>query len=433
MKLTIKKYGINGEGIAYDHKVPVFVKGALIDEEVIGNFTSTFKNYKIAEIKKIIKENPHRVKEVCPFYEKCGACALLHADYDEQLAIKKMILEESLNKYCGLQLDVDIIPSPYQDHYRNSLKLPLKMLNGRLCAGLYTEGSNHFQRIENCINHQESLNKNLYIILKILNQYGVKDYNIKTKKGLRNIVLRVLDGKCSLCLVSGNDTYDQKMIDDILENSDVVSIYQSINTSKSHEIFSNHNVHLGGSKFLTFKDGNYSFDISFRSFLQLNSLAANDMYEYVYELLKDDQKIIVEAYAGLGLMSFKACDKAQEVWGIEIVLDAVNNANKNAKKNKIKNLNYIQGDAAEILYRKFKGKKIDTLIVDPPRSGLDDAMLETMLKSKIDTIIYISCNSATLAKNLDVLSQRYKLENIKAFDLFPNTQHVESVVLLQRR
>lgn len=432
MKLTVKKYGINGEGIAYDHKTPVFVYGALVDEEIEARIIENQRNYKRASITKINKKSAHRVKVACPHYEKCGACSLLHADYQEQLRCKKQILEESLEKYTEIQRDIEIVPSPKQINYRNSLKLPVSEVKGQLCVGLYKQGTNHFNQINSCLNHDKQLEANLKIVLKILNKFHLKAYQPKLKSGIRYLTLRIMDQKCALCIVTGNDVIDQSVVDDILSNSDIVSIYQAINTAKTHEIYGNRLIHLGGLKKLSFKFDTYKIAVSIRSFLQLNSEAAHNLYTYVDSLISGDKNLIVEAYSGVGLMSFMLHSKAKQVVGIEIIPEAVSNANKNAAINKIDNLKFILGDAGDVIYRQFRKTKIDAMIVDPPRTGLDDKMLDCLLKAKIDEIVYVSCNSASLSKDLAILKSRYHIASIKAFDLFPNTQHVETIVLLSK-
>ena len=433
MKLEIKKYGINGEGIAYDHSIPVFIKGALVGEIVDASIVEDKRKYKIARINKLIKTSSKRAKVQCKYYKKCGACALLHVDYAEQLNCKKAILEESLAKYASVDIDAKIETSPKTEHYRNALKLPIKKIANKLVAGLYEDGTNRFIRIDNCLNHDVKLQRNLNIVLEILNKHHLDAYDHKAKRGIRYITLRLLDGKCALCLVSGSDEIDEAIVQEMLLNSDIVSIYQSINTSKSHEIYGKNMRHLGGSKALVFTYKDMKMEISIRSFMQLNTQAAFKLYDYVYNLVDDDNKLLIEAYSGLGLMSFLLHEKAEEVVGIEIIEDAVHNANANVKRNKIDNITFITGDCADVLYHKYRKTHIDTLIVDPPRTGLDDRMLECLLKAKPDNIIYISCNPSTLSKNIHTLLRHYSIESIRAFDLFPNTQHVETVVLLSHK
>ncbi len=430
MKVKIKKYGINGEGIAYIEKKPVFIPGVLVEEIADVRIDASYKNYKTAELKEIVKASPSRIKITCPFYQQCGACTLLHADYDEQLRIKKAILEESLAKYADIYADVDITPSPKKRHYRNALKLPVKRCTNKLTVGFYAQNSNRFISIEDCLNHDEELNLKLKEALLILNKYGIKDFDHHLKKGLRYIVIRVLGNMSSLSLIGGHDEYKKEMIDELVKHFQ--SISQSTNIAKnSKELFGSDIKYLSGKKDLHFHYADFALNISPKAFLQLNTSAAEKMYEYVYYLLEEGE-LLVEAYAGIGLMSFLAHNKFKEVVGIELDASAVKNANANARNNHLDNLRFVYGDAAEMLKLHFKNRHIDTLIVDPPRSGLDANMLENMLKAKINNIIYISCNSATLAKNLNILLKRYKIETIKAFDFFPNTQHVETVVLMSR-
>lgn len=434
MIVEIKKIGINGEGIGYINKVPVFVNGALVDETVDITISENNKNYKIGKLNKIIKKSLERIEPVCSNYSKCNGCALMHTTYANQLEIKKALLSEALSKYANLDEYVEIEESIKQLNYRNCLKLPFVYDYGRLAVGVYEENSNFVCAIDSCLVHTELLERLKNKILDILNKNDLHVYDRKTKKGLRYLVLREIGNRAHMCLITGEDTLSRKVIDELNEIKEVVSIYQCINTSKnSINIFSNKMIHLAGGKHLTFKIDNLKFNLSIKSFFQLNTYQAKKLYRYVIDKLDENEDLIVEAYSGIGAMSLLAKDKAKEIIGIEYVNDAVINGNINANINHIDNVKFITGDAAEVLTRQFKRRKIDTLIVDPPRSGLDEKMIEAIMDNNIKKIIYISCNPATLGKNLNDLLRYYEIEDIRAFDMFPNTSHVETVVSLKRK
>lgn len=434
MKLEIKKIGMDGDGIAYDHYKPVFVKNALPNEVVDARITHEINGHKTAEVNRYIKLSDQRNFEVCRHSKLCGGCSLDHAKYDLQLKIKTDLLKESLRKYAGLDIDVDIVPSPKENHYRNSFKLPISMRNDRLVTALYEEQTNHFVYFEDCLNHEEVLETARKQFLEIANKYKLKAYDRDNRKGLRYLYMRHLDDGIQVCIVTGEDELDKKFVYEVAHMDKVVSLYQSINTSKnSLNIFGKKMIHLSGSSSLRYKVNGIKANLSMKSFYQMNTLQAQDLYEYVVDLMDENQNLVVEAYCGIGIMSLMASRKAKELVGIEIIEDAIINANKNAKLNNIEHARFVTGDSGEMIKKMFKKKIIDTLIVDPPRGGLDDLMLETIIKSKIRNIIYVSCNDVTLAKNIDVLSRYYRLENIKAFDMFPNTTHVETVIQLIRK
>ena len=433
MKLEIKKIGMDGDGIAYDHYKPVFVKNALPGEVVDVKITHEINNHKTATVNRYLSLSEERNFEVCKYASRCGGCSLGHAKYPLQLEIKTNLLKESLRKYADFDEDIEIVPSPLENHYRNSFKLPLCMKGDKLVAALYEEQTNHFVYFDACLNHEEALEETRKEFLNIANRYHLKAYDRHTRKGLRYLYMRHFDGGIQVCVITGEDELDKKFVYEISNINKVVSLYQSINTSKNTlNIFGKKMLHLSGSSSLRFEVNGIKANLSMKSFYQMNTLQAEDMYQYVTDLMDDNQELVVEAYCGVGIMSLMAAKKTKEIVGVEIIEDAIINANKNAKLNNIDNARFITGDSGETIKRLFRKRSIDTLIVDPPRGGLDDLMLETVIKSKIKNIIYVSCNDVTLAKNIAILSRYYRVENIKAFDLFPNTAHVETVVLLSR-
>lgn len=434
MIIEIKKIGINGEGIGYDKKIPVFIEGALIGETVDVKIVNNNSGYKVAKINKVLKTSDMRIKPPCKNYNKCGGCSLMHTTYDNQIEIKKNLIKEAFLKYANLDIDVDVEGSDKQLGYRNCLKLPFIYHQGKLMLGVYENNSNYITPIDDCLIHTELLEVLKNKVLSILNKYNCSVYDNKTKRGLRYLVLREIGKRAHMCLITGEDEIDKRIIDDINQIKEIVSLYQCINTSKnSVDIFSNKMIHLSGGKHLAFKIDNYKFNLSIKSFFQLNTNQAKKLYRYVVDLIDDNQNIIVEAYSGIGAMSILTNRKAKQIVGVEYVKDAVVNANINANINKLDNVKFLCGDAAKVIQKEFNKQTIDTLIVNPPRSGLDDNMIDYLMHNRVNKIIYISCNPATLSKNMDILLEKYSVESIKAFDMFPNTAHVESVLKLIKK
>lgn len=434
MELLIKKIGINGEGIGYDNHIPVFVAGALIDEVVECRVIENHQRYKVAELVEIKKKSKDRIKPVCFWQKQCGGCPLMILDYSKQLQVKRELLTEALRKYAyGLdELVEDIIPSKQVYHYRNQCKLPLKKIREHLQSGLYISGTNHLVGIKECPVHDEQLDKTRLAITQILDEECLRDYNPSIKKGLRHLVVRGANGKHQVTLVSGNQTLSDKVIERIMELPTVTSLYQNINTSRNTvPVFSEQWRHLGGNKSLMMEAHDLKLKLSAGAFFQLNTEQAFELYHRAIEMIPECE-LLVEAYCGIGTMSLLAAKKANEVIGIEIVGSAISSAKENAKINHIDNVRFITGDAAEETIKISKKREIDVLLIDPPRSGIDDAMMNCILRSKIKTIVYVSCNPATLAKNLAVLKERYQVERILPVDMFPNTPLVESICLLTR-
>ena len=434
MQIEIKKTGINGEGIGYLNRIPVFIDRALIGETIDAQIIESYPKYKVGIIKSIIRKSEERINPICPNYDKCDGCSLMHTTYNNQLEIKKSLLKEGLEKYAGIDIgDIQIEESKNNLYYRNCLKLPVISVHGKLKTAIYVKNSNNVWAIDKCLIHSKLLEELKNQVLVLLNKYSIASYDKKTKNGIRYLVLREIGNRAHMCLITGDDKIPVKLIEELNNIKEIVSIYQCINTSKnSVNIFTNRMIHLAGNKHLSFKIDNLKFNLSVKAFYQLNSYQAVNMYHYVNSLIEDNQSLIVEAYCGIGAMSLLATNKAKKIVGIEYVNDAVVNANKNAYINGIVNVNFVCGDSSEVMRKMFSKTKIDTLIVDPPRSGLDENMINAILNTDIANIIYVSCNPATLGKNLNILLKEYKMKSIRAFDMFSQTAHVEAVCLLAR-
>lgn len=435
MKVVIKKVGINGEGIGYIDRTPVFVPGALIDEEVDIRITDKKKRYATAELNRVVKQSKSRIKPKCYIQHACGACPLMIARYPSQLDYKYEFLKQSLIKYAQInpRLIEKVMPSEEVFGYRNQFKLPCAMEEGTLLSGLYMPNSNFFIDVKKCWVHEDGLERIRMDIMKVLNKHGYEAYDYHEKSGIRTIIVRGFDDTYQCSIVTGNDTIHEKTIEELMKIKGMHSLWQSIHTiKKTPDIFGPKMVFLGGERYLPLHLDGLHLQISPRSFFQLNSKQAVQLYRTIASMVDGNNELIVEAYSGIGAISLYLKDKAKELIGIESIKDAVTNANMNAKLNGADNVSFLCDDAANKLTYISKKRSIDVLVVDPPRSGLDDAMLDCILKSKIKKIVYVSCNPATLGKNLAVLGSRYRVKRIVPIDMFPHTPHVESVVELIR-
>ena len=436
MKAEIIKTGINGEGIAYsDDHTPIFVPQALVGEIADIEIVDKQKRYMHGKVKRILKKSAKRVQPMCRIQARCGGCPLMIAGYDAQLDAKQSVLRQSLIKYAQInpKLIQPIIPSENEFGYRNQCKLPCSMVDGRLTAGMYMANSNYFEAVEHCVVHEQSLERIRAEMVDVLNRFSLRAYDYHSKRGIRTIIIRGFDGEYQACIVSGEDALSEECIAALMNIKGLVSLWQSYHTvKKTADMFGKKMIHLGGAKQLHIKFDDLSLRLSPRSFFQLNTQQAQRLYRTVAGMVGDDNGLIVEAYSGIGAISLYLKDKAKEIIGIEEVKDAVVNANENAAANGAGHVSFLCADAADKLTYLSKKRQIDTLVVDPPRSGLDDAMLYCILKSKIKRIVYVSCNPATLGKNLAVLRERYEVKAIQPIDMFPQTQHVESVVLMSR-
>lgn len=436
MRLKIEKIGINGEGIAYNNRIPVFVEGALVGEVVDVKITEKQKRYMKGQVINIIERSNDRVNVSCRYAKKCGACSLLHAKYEKQLEYKYDLLKQSLIKYA--QVNPKVIHKLVRNNqifaYRNSFKLPFAMEKDQLVCGLYMPGTNYFVPVEKCMIHEEQLERIKHEILAVLNTYHLKAYDYKKKEGLRTLVVRGFEGNYQCCIVSGETPLPKGCVEDLMNIQGMKSLWQSYHTTKkTQDLFGKVMIHLGGDRLLSFTMNGLKLKLSPKSFFQLNTAQAEKLYKIVADMVDDGNEFIVEAYSGIGAISLYLKDKAKEIVGIEYVNDAVSNANQNAKRNHAPHVRFECGDAAEKLVKYSKKRQIDVLVVDPPRSGLDDNMINCIMKSKIKKIVYVSCNPATLGKNLAILQKYYRVEKVVPVDMFSHTAHVESVCQLVRK
>lgn len=425
--------GINGEGIGYDHGVPVFIPGALMHETVDVKITQEKEKYKTAKLIRVIRKSKDRVEPECRYCDSCRACTLMHLKYERQLNYKKQTLKQALKKYADIDMPVSIIKNDNIYHYRNKFKLPFGMEKGKIVTGMYESERGRFVPIEDCIIHEEVLEKVRKQILEIMNKYKLKAYNERTREGYRSLIMRTFNNKIALVFVVGDNTDLEPMLSDLTRIEEVSSIYYSVNTNKKYiNALENDLVHVFGKNCLNARINDLKLVFTPKSFFQLNTRQAEVLYDEAVSLIDENDEEVLEAYCGVGVMSLMAARKAKHVTGVEIVPDAIDNAKKNARYNKIDNVDFVVGDSGSIMEEISKEKQLDCLIVDPPRTGLDEKMINSILNSNAKKLIYVSCNPSTLAKNLNVLKEYYNIESIRAIDVFSNTEHVESIVYLAR-
>lgn len=433
MKITFKKIGINGEGIGYVDRKPVFCDGVLPGETAEVEITEQKQKYAKAELQKITWYSKDRVKTVYPYYIEEG-CPLMIMKYEKQLEYKKQLLTEAIWKYAGVRSHFvrDIHPSVPSIGYRSQCKLPVQESHKMITTGMYVPGTNHYHPIDESIIHTPELERVRKQVIRYINNAHLRDYDQKLQKGIRYLVIRAIDGKSQCTFVTGKNKLPEKLIEDIMSIEGMTGVYQSINTDpKTPEIFGSSLQKLAGEDTMPVTIGGITIALSPESFFQLNVSQAEKMYEMAVSKI-DPCDTLVEAYCGVGAMSLMAASRAEHVIGIESVPKAIRNAKENAKLNGIDNCEFICMDAAEGLYKAASKHEIDTLLVDPPRSGMDEKMIEAILKVRPRKIIYISCSPSTLGKNLNDLKHDYHPVTIIPYDLFPHTPHVESITVLER-
>ena len=434
-KIEFKKIGINGEGIGYLDKTPVFCDGVLPGETADVLIEQGEERYHRAKLREVLIPSLDRVEPVCPYARECGGCGMMHASYDAQLQYKKQLLEEALWKYGHVKRELvrDVHPAEHIIHYRTSCKLPVQEADGKLVSGMYRPNTNHFVPISHCPAHTTELEETRIAVLDVLNRHHLKAFDAKTKKGIRYIVLRTIQGNSQLTLVTGNDLLSAECIHDLMTIPGMKSLSRSTNTRrKGPSIFGTTPAILAGDKTLMFHINGLELQLSPESFFQLNVDQAEKLYAETIAHV-DNCKTLVENYCGVGAMSLMAAKKVQHTIGIEVIDKAVQNAAANAERNQIGNARFFTADAAEGYREIARKRKIDSLLIDPPRSGMDDALLKAVSENQPDRIIYVSCNPATLARNIMELKHAdYQVRTVIPFDMFPNTPHVESITVLTK-
>jgi 23S rRNA (uracil1939-C5)-methyltransferase len=443
--LTIKRLGINGEGVGFFKKNVVFVPGALPGEEVVVEVTKVQPKFAEAKIKKIRKSSQHRVEPQCSVYEECGGCQLQHLDYKQQLKEKRDIIIQSFERHSKLPADQLLIKETIgMDEpwgYRNKSQFQVRQGDTKVLAGLYGINSHSLVDIEHCAVQHPQTNKATETVRKILEELKIPIYNEKKGKGIvRTIVARVgvQTGELQIVLITTTKEIPNK--EELLERivsrlPEVKSIMQNINGMKTSLIFGEETIALEGEEFIQETLGDFSFELSARTFFQLNPEQTVKLYNEVKEAasLTGTEKV-VDAYCGVGTIGLWLADQAGEVRGMDILPESIEDAKKNAKRHGFTNTKFVPGKAEEVLPKWIKkGWKPDVIVVDPPRTGLENQLLETILKVEPKKVIYVSCNPSTLAKDIQVLSSKFKVEYIQPIDMFPQTSHVEAVALLERK
>ena len=442
--LDIKRLGINGEGIGYYNKLAIFVPNAIPGEG--HNVKITKVDNKMAFAKSLeIKHNvDYRVEPQCKYYNDCGGCNVMHIDYNKMLEFKRNLIIEALNRYTKLNTrSFEIKPTVSSSNfgYRNRSQLNVVKNEIGSSVAMIKANSNINVSIDTCPVQNKLLNEVNNKICKLIDKLNVSIYSYKINKGIiRYITIRVnKKGECLVDLVCFD--YDKalinKLADEIIKIKEVKGVYSSINTvlKSGAEIIGDNLCHLKGEKYIIEELGKIKYQIYPNTFFQLNSEIAEKLYNQVLKSLKlSFKETILDVYCGVGSISLYIAHNSKEVIGIEYNKNSIIAAEENAKLNKIENAKFYQGNAHELLLKMIKdGKVFDAIVLDPPRTGLDDKIIEALLESNVKKIIYVSCNPQTFAKNLDKLSEKYNVNSIIPFDMFPNTSNVETVCCLSRK
>lgn len=440
--LTIKRLGINGEGVGFYKRNVVFVKGALPGEEVTVKVSKVQRNFAEADILNIRKASSNRQEPLCPIYNECGGCQLQHLTYEGQLKEKRDMVVQSLEKYVKqIAETVEIRPTLGMDnpwHYRNKSSFQVRKEGKRVYAGLFAEGTNKLLNINDCAVQHPLTSKITVGTRKILQKLSISIYDGKSLDGLvRTIVVRtgIKTGETQVCLVTTRKDlpHKEELIERMLKiDPSIVSITQNINREKTSLIFGDETIVLYGKETIHENLGELAFDLSSRAFFQLNPEQTVHLYDEIKKAaaLTGKEKV-VDAYCGVGTIGLWLAPHAKEVRGMDVVPESIEDAKKNARNHGFKHARYYTGTAEEWLAKwKREGFIPDVVTVDPPRTGLAPSFIKTVMKLKPKRFVYTSCNPSTFAKDLQELTKLYKVEYIQPVDMFPQTARVEIVAKL---
>ncbi len=440
--LTIKRLGINGEGVGYFKRQVVFVPGALPGEEIVVEATKVLPKFAEGKIRKIRIASKERVTPPCPVYEECGGCQLQHLSYNGQLDGKRDILIQSLERHTKWDpSQMTIHPTlgmndPWR--YRNKSQFQVSEKNGKVIAGLYELNSHKLINIPECIVQHPATTKATNVVKQILQDLRISPYNEKSKKGIvRTIVTRVgvETGEVQVALVTANKELPKKeLFLAEMKNRlpEVVSIIQNVNDRNTSLIFGDETILLAGKEAIKEKLQEYTYELSARAFFQLNPSQTVKLYNEAKKAadLTGKEKV-VDAYCGVGTIGLWLSQGAHEIRGMDIIEESIQDARQNAENKGLKNTTYEVGTAEKWLAKwQAEGFKPDVIVVDPPRTGLGESLIHSIKQAKPSKVVYISCNPSTLAKDLTLLSSLYNISYIQPVDMFPQTAQVESVTQL---
>lgn len=398
-EVKIEKLDNTGRGICYINDKITFVENALPGEIVNIDIIKESKKYNEAIVTKYIKKSNIRIDSICPYYNDCGGCKLLHLSYDNTIKYKKEKIESILSKYANYNNDIEVIKSPNILNYRN--KITLKVENNKI--GYYKTKTHDIVSINECKLAQPSINN----FIKDIHYLNVSSGEIIIRSNYNNELLIHI-----------------KSNDDI--NPDITSI------KKNHKLVGivlNDKVIYGEPSFIEIINKQL-FTVSYDSFFQINREVCSIIFDLILDEINEFDTIL-DLYCGVGTLGINACQKASKAYGIEIVKNAILNAITNSKINKRNNIYYMLGDVSKNI-TKIKDN-INTIIVDPPRAGLDNITKETIINFNPNKIIYVSCDPMTLARDLKELSEYYNIKVVKALDMFPYTEHIETFVTLIKK
>jgi len=449
VKFDIVGTASDGRGIARHNDFVVFVHGALEGDVVFAKIYTVHKTYATAGVTRIVTPSPFRQESFCKASSDCGGCPLSHMQYGKQLKMKQQTVTDALVRIGGFDLEnVEIAETQGMEHpfgYRNKMVFPVGHKDGKVVGGFYAPKSHHIIPLTTCCVGEEVCSQILNCVVRWMNDKNIAPYDEKKKQGtLRRVFIRTGYVTKELMVVLSSYTeqipYLEELKHALLQMDfgeyQLKSIILNVNEKGNNLVLGEKNITLWGEDVIYDKLMGLTFSISPHSFFQINPIQTQVLYQTAIQLAQlDPAQTVLDVYCGIGTISLFAAKHAKQVIGVEIVESAILNARENAAQNHVTNATFYCGAAEQIVPKLIAdGNRPDVVILDPPRKGSDEKTLSAITEAKPQRIVYVSCNPATLARDLRILAEDgYQLKKVVPVDMFPHTSHVETVVLLQRQ
>ena len=443
--LKIEDCGIDGEGIGKADGFTVFVKDAVIGDTVRAKIMKAKKNYGYGRLEEIITPSPDRVEPKCQFARQCGGCQLQALSYEKQLEFKTSKVRGHLERIGGFT-DIPmekILGMDQPFHYRNKAQFPVgKSKDGRIITGFYAGRTHSIIENRDCALGVTRNKEVLDRVIAHMEKFHIQPYDENTGKGLvRHVLIRYgfFTDEMMVCLIINGEKLpgEEALVKSLCQIPETVSVMVNVNKKRNNVILGEKVRLLWGQPYITDKIGEISYQISPLSFFQVNPYQTGRLYGKALEYAQlSGNETVWDLYCGIGTISLFLAQKAKMVRGVEIIPAAIENAKENARLNGFANTEFFVGKAEEVLPEQFArtGERADVIVVDPPRKGCDETLLSTIIEMQPDRVVYVSCDSATLARDLKYLCERgYELKKVCPVDMFPNTVSVETVVLLSHK
>lgn len=442
-ELDITSLGHSGEGVGRYHGFTVFVPEALPGEKVTATAEVVKQNYAKARLDEVLVPSPDRAEPRCAVYQRCGGCQLQHLSYPAQLAAKRQTVIDAvarIGKLDGVVVHQTLgAAEPW--HYRNKMQFPVGLSGGRLAVGCFAPGSHDIVDVDDCHIQHAANNAVASTVRAALAELGIPPYDEKSGRGVvRHVLGRVGTASGEVMAVIVTATADLPRKESVIASlrrdiPGLVSVVHNVNPARTNVILGRQTATIWGRDTIVDRIGDYLFRVSARSFFQVNTAQAAVLYGKAEEYAGlTGTETVIDAYCGTGTITLFLARRAARVYGIEVVADAVDDACANAAANGIGNVEYIVGDAVEVLPKlRARGVQPHAIVVDPPRAGCAPVVLDTFVRMRPERIVYVSCNPASMARDLAVLAGGgYRVREIQPVDMFPQTYHVECVALVER-